>query len=280
MKQYLHLMRFDKPIGIYLLLWPCIWALWLAGEGSPSVSLIFIFLTGVIVMRAAGCVINDIADRHIDGYVERTKERPLAAKKISLKKAFLLLFFLLFFALLLLLSLNALAIQLGILGALFTMVYPYLKRITHLPQVGLGVAFSWSIPMAFAAILNTVPPKAWFLFVSALLWPIIYDTQYAMTDRIDDIKVGVKSTAILFGRFDVMIIAILQMIFFILLLLNGFLFQLKYSYFLSVFVAGLLFIYQLYLIKDRTRENCFKAFLNHQYVGFIIFLGIFLSYAS
>jgi len=278
MKNYLYLMRFDKPIGIYLLLWPTLWALWLAGAGFPPISLFFTFLTGVIVMRSAGCVINDIADRHIDGLVERTKERPLAAKKISLKGALFLLFFLLFFALLLLLSLNGLTIQLGILGALFTMVYPYLKRITHLPQVGLGVAFSWSIPMAFAAIVNTVPPKAWVLFSCAFLWPIIYDTQYAMTDRIDDLKVGVKSTAILFGHFDIMIMAILQMIFFGLLLLNGFLFQLKYPYFFSIFVAGLLFIYQQYLIKDRLRENCFKAFLNHQYVGLIIFLGIFLSY--
>jgi 4-hydroxybenzoate polyprenyltransferase len=280
MKNYLCLMRLDKPIGIYLLLWPTLWALWLASRGSPSFFIFFIFLSGVILMRSAGCVINDILDRHIDGNVLRTKERPLVSKKISLKAALFVLFVLLFVALMLLLSLNALTIQLGFFGALFVFIYPYLKRITHLPQVGLGVAFSWGIPMAFAAILNAVPFEAWFLFVSAMLWPIIYDTQYAMTDRADDIKVGVKSTAILFGRFDIAIIAFLQVIFFLLLFLNGVLFQLKYSYFLCVGVAGLFFIYQQYLIKDRLRENCFKAFLNHQYVGGIIFLGIFLSYVQ
>jgi 4-hydroxybenzoate polyprenyltransferase len=273
-KQLIFLMRLHKPIGIFLLLWPTLWALWLAGEGQPNLFIVAIFILGVIVMRSAGCVINDIADRHIDGRVERTRFRPLATGKISLKEALVLFGILLFFALALVLLLNPFTILLSAIGAMLAIVYPFMKRFTQLPQLGLGLAFSWGIPMAFAAETNSVPFNAWVLFFTTIIWPIIYDTLYAMVDEVDDMKIGVKSTAILFGNFDKLIIGILQIIFLLLLIWVGILFQLKIIYFLSLVPVSILFIYQQILIKDRMREFCFKAFLNNHWVGFIIFLGI------
>ncbi len=273
-KQYFILMRLHRPVGIFLLLWPTLWGLWLASDGIPELSFLMIFIAGVIVMRSAGCVINDIWDRHKDGFVERTRDRPIASEKISVQSAIFLFLILMVLAFLLVLQCNKLTVLLAFCGALFAVVYPLLKRVTHLPQLGLGIAFTWGIPMAFAAVTNSVPGKAWILFFGSAIWPIIYDTQYAMTDRDDDIKIGIKSTAILFGKYDKWIIGILQAIFLFLLVCTGKIFQLGDAYFYGVIVVLLLFLYQLYLLKDRNPLKCFQAFLNNQWVGFIIFIGI------
>lgn len=276
-KQLLYLARLNKPIGIYLLLWPTLWGLWLAGKGEPDVLIVVIFILGVVLMRSAGCVINDIADYKKDGFVERTRLRPLVTKKVSIKEALLFFSILLIAAFILVCLTNRLTVLLAFCGALIAIAYPFLKRVTHLPQLGLGVAFSWSIPMAFAAINNTIPHEGWLLFTTALLWPIIYDTQYAMTDRQDDIQIGVKSTAILFGQWDRIIISLLQLLFLLLLVVIGFVFQLNVIYFLSLLLVSVLFIYQQWLIKDRLRERCFQAFLNNNWVGCLIFLGMALG---
>lgn len=275
---YFYLMRLNKPIGIFLLLWPTLWALWLAGEGRPNLAVVLIFMVGVILMRSAGCVINDIADRDFDKYVERTRDRPLTSGKISLFSAWILFFILMALAFLLVLLLNRFAILLAFVGAALAMTYPLMKRYTHLPQLGLGLAFSWGVPMAFAAMNNTVPFKAWLLFLAAVIWPVIYDTLYAMVDRSDDLKIGVKSTAILFTGKERVIVAGLQLIFLALLICCGILFQLKAAYYFSLVVCALFFIYQLWLIKDSQREQCFQAFLNNHWVGMMIFAGIVLSY--
>lgn len=277
-KDYFELMRFHKPIGIYLLLWPTLWALWLAGNGRPNLVVVLIFIVGVILMRSAGCIMNDFADRHVDQFVMRTKDRPLASGKIKPRAALTLFFVLMLAAFLLVLLLNRLTIALALIGGCLAIVYPFLKRITHLPQLGLGVAFAWGIPMAFSAITNEVSEKAWILFLAGAIWPVIYDTIYAMVDREDDEDVGIKSTAILFGRYDKIIIGILQLIFIGLMVVIGILFQLKLFYYLGIGVAIVLFVYQQRLIRDRDREQCFKAFLNNHWVGMAIFLGIFLSY--
>jgi 4-hydroxybenzoate polyprenyltransferase len=280
MKYFISLLRLDKPSGIFLLLWPTLWALWLAGKGKPDLVIVSIFILGVILMRSAGCVINDIADRHIDCLVARTQDRPLAAGKVTLQAALLLFFVLMFCAFLLVLLFNRLTILLAFVGALLAIGYPFLKRFTHLPQVGLGLAFSWGVPMAFAALTDTLPVKGWLFFFVAVLWPIIYDTQYAMVDRADDVRIGVKSTAILFGKMDKWLLGLLQILFLVLLLMVGYFFQLTRVYYLSVIGAGILFIYQQILIKDRLPQQCFKAFKSHCWVGGIIFLGIFLNYAE
>lgn len=273
-KQSFILMRLDRPIGIFLLLWPTLWGLWLASNGKPPLSILAIFVMGVILMRSAGCVINDIWDRHKDGFVARTRDRPLASQQISVKYAVILFLGLLLAAFLLVLQCNQLTILLAFAGAFFAIIYPLLKRITHLPQLGLGVAFTWGIPMAFAAVTNTVPLNAWILFGVSTLWPVIYDTQYAMADRDDDVKIGVKSTAILFGKYDKFIIGILQIIFLLLLVYVGKIFQLNRLYFYCIFSIGTLFFYQQMLMRDRIPERCFLAFLNHRWVGFIIFVAI------
>lgn len=270
-------MRLDKPIGTLLLLWPTLWALWLAGNGKPNKNIVIIFILGVIIMRSAGCIINDIADRHVDKFVERTRQRPLATQEISVHSAIILFSLLCIFAFLLVIQLNMLTIGLAFIGLLLTIIYPFMKRFTHLPQIGLGFAFAWGVPMAFAAELQAVPISAWALFFVAALWPIIYDTIYAMVDRADDMKIGVKSTAILFGRQTPLIIAILQLIWIISLIGVGLLFSLQWPYFISVGLASALFIYQLWLIYEADRLNCFKAFLNNQWIGMIIFLGVLLS---
>lgn len=277
LKQYAYLLRLHKPIGTLLLLWPTLWALWLASGGRPAWSLLCIFVAGVIVMRAAGCIINDFADRHFDGRVQRTRYRPLAAGKITVAEALLLFVTLCFLALLLALQLNRLTLICAFIGAGVTILYPFMKRFTHLPQLGLGVAYTWGVVMAFTAVQGKLSAPAWLLFFTALLWPVIYDTFYAMVDREDDLKIGIKSTAILFGQADRAITAGLQVVFLLALSLVGWVFQLGLAYYLSLLLAGLLFLYQQSLIRNREREACFKAFLNNNWVGAIIFIGIFLA---
>jgi 4-hydroxybenzoate polyprenyltransferase len=274
---YLRLMRFHKPIGILLLLWPTLWALWLASAGHPDKSILAIFVAGVIIMRAAGCIINDIADRHVDGYVARTAARPIASGEISVRNALILFVILMTCAFVLVLQCNRLTIELAFVGAALASVYPFLKRITHLPQLGLGLAFSWCVPMAFAAQMNSVSSDAWILFVTAAIWPVIYDTFYAMADRVDDVKIGVKSTAILFGKYDLVITFLLQLFFMAMLVVVGNVFALSEFYFVSIAIVSLLFIYQQQLIKTREPLACFAAFLNNNWVGLIIFIGIVLG---
>lgn len=276
--QYISLLRFDKPIGILLLLWPTLWALWLASGGHPQPYILVIFIIGTVLMRAAGCVVNDLADRNIDGYVARTRQRPLASGRVSVKEAALLALLLSGSAFILVLFCNLLTIFLAVLGALIVIIYPLLKRVTHLPQLGLGVAFSWGIPMAFAAETNTVTLQAWFLFVASAIWPVIYDTMYAMVDKPDDLKIGVKSTAILFGSMDRFIIGLLQLLFIVLFVLIGLMFHLQPVYYASLCIVAGLFVYQQWLIKQAKRERCFLAFLNNNMVGLVIFAGILLSY--
>jgi len=272
--QYIYLMRLDKPIGILLLLWPALWALWLASNGFPDTKILFIFIAGVILMRSAGCIVNDFADRKFDSHVSRTRERLLASGKVKPHEALLLAGIIALLAFLLVLNCNQLTIKLAFIGALLTVIYPFLKRITHLPQLGLGVAFAFSIPMAFAAVTERISFEAWWLFVAALIWPVIYDTMYAMVDRFDDMKIGVKSTAILFAQKDKLMIATLQIIFLMMMIITGKLFQLRWIYYCSLFCAGLLFLYQQFLIKNRDPHACFKAFLNNNWVGLLIFCGI------
>ncbi len=276
-KHYALLMRLHKPIGIFLLLWPTLWAVWLAGHGEPAISIIIIFILGVIVMRSAGCVINDFADRHFDQHVARTRERPLTSGKITEREALILFLVLMTIAFVLVLFLNQETILLACVAAILASVYPFLKRITHLPQLGLGLAFAWSVPMAFAAQNVSMSLMSWQVFLTAVIWSFMYDTLYAMTDRADDIKIGVKSTAILFGRFDRCLIGLLQGILIVLFIQMGDLFHLSWRYFMAVLGAGLLFCYQQWLIRNRHPEACFKAFLNNNWVGLIIFMGILLS---
>lgn len=271
---FCQLMRMDKPIGTLLLLWPTLWALFLAADGMPDLHLLLVFSLGVILMRAAGCVINDFADRHFDGHVKRTKERPIPSGKVSPKSALFLFAGLIFIAFLLVLSLNELTVKLSFIAVFLAGVYPFMKRVTELPQLVLGMAFSMAIPMAYAAQLNEVPPVAWLLFLTNLLWTVAYDTLYAMVDRDDDLHIGIKSSAILFGRFDKIAIGLLQLVTLLLLLFVGFIAKMASVYFVSVLLAGILFVYQQYLSRDRDRQACFKAFLNNNWVGFVIFLGI------
>lgn len=281
MKNRLHhygqLIRWDKPIGTLLLLWPTLMGLWLASGGRPAWSLLGIFTAGVWLMRSAGCIINDIADRHVDGFVQRTATRPLVTGAVSVKSALILFACLSALAFILVLQLNRFTILLSFVGLALALVYPLLKRITHLPQVGLGLAFSFSIPMAFAAVQNHIDWAAWSFFATMLLWPIIYDTEYAMVDRADDIQVGIKSTAILFGKADTLILAGLEVVFLSALVGIGYLFQLSAPYYLSLVMIAMVFIYQAQLIKRREREKCFQAFRLHNWVGFILLFGIILS---
>ena len=277
--EFLRLARFDKPIGTFLVLWPALWALWIASEGVPNTTHLIIFVLGAVVMRAAGCVINDIADRNIDGHVERTKARPLARGALSLKEALGFFVGLCCIALGLVLCLNKYAIFWSFGALALACIYPFMKRHTFLPQVFLGAAFAWSIPMAFAAVLETVPALAWIIFTATLLWTVAYDTIYAMIDRDDDLKIGVKSTAILFGSADRAIIAFLQVLFILALCLVGDQLNLGSFYFLSVVVASVLLVYQQHLIRLRYKEDCFRAFLNNNHVGMVILVGIAFDYA-
>jgi len=275
---YWRLMRFDRPIGILLLLWPTWWALLLAGGGRPTVRNALIFTAGVIVMRAAGCVMNDIADREFDPHVERTRQRPLASGELRLKQALGLFLVLMSIAFLLVLLTNALTIKLALVGALLASTYPFFKRFTHVPQVVLGIAFGWGIPMAFAAEIGSVPALAWWLLAINTVWSVIYDTEYAMVDREDDLAVGIKSTAILFGRFDVPVIAVLMVGMIALLGVVGAQAGLGWPWYLGLAVAAVLFSWQLVTIRQRERDACFRAFMNNNWVGFALFLGLLLHY--
>jgi len=275
---YWRLMRFDKPIGILLLLWPTWWALLLAGAGHPSLKNSLIFTAGVVLMRAAGCVMNDIADRDFDPHVERTRLRPLAAGELGLSQAIGAFVVLIILAFALVLLTNALTIKLAFVGAALVLTYPYFKRFTHLPQVVLGIAFGWGIPMAFAAEMMEIPWAAWWLLGINTVWAVIYDTLYAMVDREDDIAVGVKSTAILFGRFDILVIGILMGLMIILLGCLGLFLGLSWPWYLGVFFALILFTRQLFSIRKRDPDACFKAFLNNNWVGLVIVLGLLSHY--
>jgi 4-hydroxybenzoate polyprenyltransferase len=274
---YARLMRLDRPIGTLLLLWPTLWALFLAGSTVPDYKTLGIFIAGVVLMRAAGCVINDYADRHIDGSVKRTAHRPLATGEVSEKEAKILFILLTALSFLLVLNLNGYAILLSFIAVALAFVYPFMKRYTHLPQFVLGAAFGWSIPMAYAAVSEQLPLICWLLFTANLLWTVAYDTQYAMVDRDDDLRIGVKSTAILFAQFDNKIIALLQFITLILFVLIGYLAQLHPAYYVAVAITALCFVYQCKLTRERTREECFKAFLNNNYFGMGIFIALLLG---
>lgn len=278
LQQYAYLMRLNKPIGILLLLWPTLWALWLASNGAPDKTIVLVFVAGVILMRSAGCVINDFADRYFDGHVQRTRQRPLVTGKVSGKEALLLAAVLSLAAFLLVLRCNRLTIELAFVGLGLAVLYPSLKRYTHLPQLGLGAAFAWGVPMAFAAETGAIPLGGWFLFLTCVLWPVIYDTLYAMVDRVDDRKIGIKSTAILFGTMDRLIIALLQLLFVIMLVIIGLMFRLHQIYFFSLILVVMLFAYQQWLIKVDNTERYFSAFLNNNWVGLVIFVGILASY--
>lgn len=278
---YGQLIRFDRPIGTYLLLWPVFWALWIASGGIPAIKLLIIFALGTFLMRSAGCAINDFADRKIDGHVERTKNRPLATGKITAKEALGVFGVLVLAAFLLVLQLNALTIGLSVVAVLLAATYPFMKRFHHLPQVHLGAAFAWSIPMAFAAVTGEFPPLvAWVLFVATVLWTTAYDTMYAMSDRADDLKIGVKSSAILFGQYDRLIIGILQVATLVLLIIAGILAERGWLFFLGLLVAALFMVYQQVLIKTRDPHQSLRAFLNNNWVGIAVFVGLALDYAE
>ena len=275
---YWRLMRFDRPIGILLLLWPTWWALLLAGAGRPGLKNALIFTAGVVIMRAAGCVMNDIADRNFDPHVERTRSRPLASGELGLRQALATFAVLMLAAFGLVLLTNPLTVKLAVGGALLASTYPFFKRFTHLPQVVLGIAFGWGIPMAFAAETGGVPPIAWWLLAVNAVWSVIYDTEYAMVDRDDDLAIGIKSTAILFGRHDVRIVGVLMAVMLALLGAVGLRAGLGWPWYLGVLGCALLFARQLWLIRERQRQACFRAFLNNNWAGFAIFLGLLLHY--
>ncbi len=270
--------RMDKPIGTYLLLWPTYWALWIATEGWPSLFLITVFTLGVFIMRSAGCVINDFADRKIDGKVKRTSNRPLVSGAISVTEALVLFSSLIAMALVLVLSLSWFTIQLSFVAVALAMLYPFMKRYTNLPQVVLGMAFSWGMIMAFAEGQGEIPLVAWLLFAANLLWTVAYDTIYAMVDRDDDLEIGVKSTAILFAENDKRIVGFLQLLSLALLFTVGEIQAFGWPYQLSLVIAAGFFAYQQILIVGREREPCFKAFLNNHWVGLIVFIGIYIEY--
>lgn len=274
---YWQLTRMNRPIGSLLLMWPTLWALLLAAGGLPQWDVALVFILGVFTMRSAGCVINDFADRKVDGHVKRTKNRPLPSGLVSSKEALVLFFVLVLVSFMLVLSMNKLTIELSLVGVILAFIYPFMKRFTHVPQLFLGLAFSWAIPMAWAAEAGSLPHEVWLLFVINLLWTIAYDTQYAMVDRDDDLKIGIKSTAILFGRFDKLIIGLLQLATLLLLMILGSWLSLTAGYYWGILGAAVLFVYQQRLIKDRDRDLCFKAFLNNNYVGMVIALGILIS---
>lgn len=276
--QYYLLTRLNKPIGIFLLLWPTLWALWIASEGKPDLLVLFVFITGVVLMRSAGCVINDYADRKIDPLVARTQTRPIASGMVQPKEALKLFVVLCLVAFALVLLMNPLTIYLSFAGAALAAIYPFMKRFTHLPQVVLGMAFGWSIPMAFAAQTGDVPKVAWLLFVVNIVWSVAYDTMYAMADKEDDLKAGVKSTAILFDDMDKVIIGMLQVIVLIGLYLVGQQLQFGTFYNASIVVAAGFAVYQQTLIKNRLPSRCIQAFLNNNGFGFTIFVGIVLHY--
>ncbi|WP_440996404.1 4-hydroxybenzoate octaprenyltransferase [Arhodomonas sp. SL1] len=275
---YARLARLNRPIGNFLLLWPMLWALWLAANGPPRPEVLAVFIAGVLVMRAAGCVINDYADRDFDGHVKRTRERPLATGRVTERGALTLFVLLCLVAFALVLTMNAFTIAMALPAVVLAASYPFGKRYTHFPQVHLGAAFGWAVPMAFTAQTNTLPPLAWLVFLIAVIWATIYDTEYAMVDRDDDLRIGIKSTAILFGGQDRLIIGVLQVVMTVALLGLGVAAGLSAIYYAAVLVGAAMFAYQHWLIRDRERGPCFQAFLNNNWYGGAIFLGIVLHY--
>jgi len=278
LRNYGKLMRVDKPIGIWLLLWPTLWGLWLAGEGTPDQGLFVVFVLGVVVMRSAGCVLNDYVDRKIDPYVERTRTRPIASGAVAPMEALILFAALSLVAIGLATMLNRQAQLLAIVAGGLTVLYPFVKRYVSIPQFILGAAFGWAVPMAFAAQTGETPELAWLVFGTAMIWAVIYDTFYAMVDREDDLKVGVKSTAILFGEVDLFVIAGLQLLMLTALTLIGYRAALSFWFYLSVFVAGLMMAWHLWLARERQSAGCFAAFLQNHYIGMVVFIGIVLHY--
>ncbi len=277
LKEYALLMRLDKPVGIYLLLWPTLWAIWIASEGKPDPLILFVFVTGVVLMRSAGCVINDFADRKIDVHVKRTEDRPIAAGRVSSNEAIILFVILCLIAFGLVLLMNSLTIKLSFIAVLLAASYPFMKRFTHLPQLYLGFAFGWAIPMAFAAVQNSVPPVAWILLLANLIWAVVYDTMYAMVDREDDLKIGVKSTAILFGEYDLRIIAILQFLMLLTLLIAGNMVGLGWPFHVSLLIAAAYMLYHRILISDRDTVKCFQAFKQNHWIGLVILFGMIVG---
>jgi 4-hydroxybenzoate polyprenyltransferase len=277
-QQYALLIRFHRPIGTLLLGWPAFWGLWLAAEGLPDMGILLVFIAGVFVMRSAGCVINDYADRKIDPHVERTRDRPLAAGRVSEREALVLFLVLGLVAFALVLTLNELTILLSLAAVVSAASYPFMKRYTYLPQAFLGIAFAWAIPMAWAAQTGTVPQVSWLLFIIVVLWAMAYDTMYAMADREDDIKIGVKSTAILFGEADRLIIAVIQLCVLLGLVMLGGQLSMGYGYYLGLTAAAGLSVYQQYLIRNRNPKACFQAFLNNNWFGAVVFAGIVANY--
>ena len=279
LKLYAELVRLNRPIGIYLLLWPTLWALWLANDGIPSLKILFIFSLGVVFMRSAGCAINDYADRDIDKHVARTKNRPITSGRISAKEALAVFAVLALASFILVIQLNTNTILLSIVAVILAASYPFMKRYHHFPQVHLGAAFAWAIPMAYTTISGEAPPlEAWLLFIAALLWTTAYDTQYGMVDREDDLKIGVKSTAILFGKYDNFINGTLQLLTLILLTVVGLLNDRGNIFYLSILLASGFVIYQQFLTYEKEPAKCLQAFLNNNWFGMVIFIGIAADY--
>lgn len=275
---YAQLMRIEKPIGVLLLLYPTLWALWMSAGGRPSSDVFIVFVLGVWVMRAAGCVINDYADRNIDGHIARTEARPLATGLVSAREALLLFVGLMLIALGLVLWLNPGLLWLAGAGAVLAATYPFMKRFTHLPQLYLGVAFGWGVPMSYAAHQQALAPDCWWLFAATVCWATAYDTAYAMVDRVDDIKIGVKSTAVLFGRFDRLAVFLFHTATLLALYVAGALNGLGNWYKAGLFVAGMFALYQQWLIRSREPDKCFVAFLNNNWFGVAVFFGLVLDY--
>ncbi|MCX7103695.1 MAG: 4-hydroxybenzoate octaprenyltransferase [Methylococcales bacterium] len=278
LKQYWLLTRFDRPIGILILLWPALWALWVASDGRPDLGVLTVICLGVVLMRAAGCVINDYADRDFDPHVARTKQRPIAAGKVKPKEALWIFVVLCLCAFGLVLTLNIFTILLSFIAAFLAASYPFMKRYTQLPQAYLGIAFGWAIPMSFSAQTNYIPLVAWVMYLAVVLWALVYDTMYAMVDKEDDLKIGVKSTAILFGSYDRHIMAFLQLIIIGLLIIVGQMKYLSWPYYGGILVATGLFVYQQKLIYYRDKNQCFKAFLNNNWFGMVVFIGLLVDY--
>lgn len=275
---YYRLIRLHKPIGIFLLMWPALWALWLAGGGHPPWQVAVIFVLGVVLMRSAGCAINDFADRDLDGHVARTNTRPLAQGLISPAEAVAVFLLLSLASFGLVLFLNWQTIAMSVVAVTLAMIYPFMKRFTHVPQLFLGAAFGWAVPMAFTAIQETVPLYAWVLFLATVIWALIYDTEYAMVDREDDLKIGIKSSAILFGRWDRLIVGLLQLLMLLMLVWVGLQAGRGAAFFTGLVVAGGLSIYQQWLIRAREPGPCFEAFLNNNYFGMAVFVGLVVDY--
>lgn len=280
LKLYIRLIRLDKPIGILLLLWPTLIALWIAAEGVPDHTVLAVFIVGVVLMRSAGCAINDYADREVDALVVRTMNRPLATGELKPKNALMVAGLLSLIAFLLaVFFLNKLTIYMSVIAVLLAAVYPFMKRYTYLPQIFLGAAFAWAIPMAFAAQTNTVPTVAWLLFLANVLWTTAYDTLYAMADREEDMLADIKSTAILFGDDDKVIVGIIQFSFLLVMALVGSKLEIGYVYYIGILVAALLSIYQLKLVENREPEKCLRAFLNNNWVGAALFASVVAHYS-